>query len=261
MLSRAIANRRMRNMNSFWRGYLADGRFIGLTKVIFVTANRPDGRVLLSNTGSPDLNLAFLEEPSEIPTSDIGKFAWAMCCAAVEQAYGRRDRRGVTRGGGNWLKAAKRAYNYFSTIGDTAHMTALEPVFRTPEAQLEQYASVVDGIDIVLSPEDLGVRQPNTRIITVTEARRQIALVADVVRRELPTGGPAIAADLMTHASAFTARNARGQLAQDAALAGLFEEDAKAIRRLLNLNLQSRVQPIIDSAVRPYCSDAAACRR
>jgi Domain of unknown function (DUF4157) len=260
-LSRAIANRRMRNMNSFWRGYLADGRFIGLTKVIFVTANRPDGRVLLANTGSPDLNLAFLEEPSEIPTSDLGRFAWAMCCAAVQQAD--------SRGGGNWLKAAKRAYNYFSTIGDTAHMTALEPVFRTPEAHVEQYASVVDGISIVLSPSDMKVDQPNTRIITVAEAQRQIAIVADVVRRELPAAGgtgrsPAqIAADLLTHASALKPRpyNLRGQLAQDGPLADLFDEDAVDIRRLLNLSLESRVKPIIDGAVRPYCSNPAACKK
>src|SRR5206468_5415446 len=171
-------------------------------------------RVLLANTGSPDLNLAFLEEPAEIPTSDLGRFAWAMCCAAVQQAD--------ARGGGNWLKAAKRAYNYFSTIGDTAHMTALEPVFRTPEAHVEQYASVVDGISIVLSPKDMKVDQPNTRIITVTEARRQIAIVADVVRRELPAAGgtgrsPAqIAADLLNHAAALTPRptSTRGHLAQ-----------------------------------------------
>jgi hypothetical protein len=270
-LSRAIANRRMRNMNSFWRGYLADGRFIALTKVIFVTANRPDGSVLRANTGSPDLNLAFLEEPSEIPTSDIGKFAWAMCCAAVEQAYGKADRRGGgRRGGGNWLKAAKRAYNYFSTIGDTAHMTALEPVFRTPEAHVEQYASVVDGIEIVLSPEDLGVNEPKTRILTVAEARRQIAIVADVVRRELPAVGGStgrspsqIADDLLTHASAIRARpfNLRDQVAQDGPLADAFGLDAKDIRKLLNLSLQSRVKPVIDSAVLPYCSNPATCTK
>jgi hypothetical protein len=263
-LGTAIAALNGGNINTFWRGMLADGRFTPVTRVIFVSANRRDGTPLIAAGGSPEFNLAFLEDPEALPTTSLAEFAWQMCCDAVRRADG-----------GNWLKAAKRAYNYFSTTGDMEHMRALEPVFTRPETQVEQYATVIDGIYFALVTKDMertgrrplpGIPQPRTRIITVDEARAQVEEVARTVETVLPnnTGSPSpaqIARDLRNLAGQLTARNARGHLAQSDALASLFEAQADAIRGHINQGVQAQVQPIIDGFVRPVCPNKKQCKR
>jgi hypothetical protein len=264
-LAKVIADPRFTDINSFWRGYVLDlgtgaRRFVDLTKVVFVTAEKPDGTKLLSRRGSPDLNLAFLEDPTTVPATSLAKFAWEMCCAAVDQADARVP---------NWLKAGKRAYNYFSTIGDTAHMAALEPVFRRPEAMVEQYATVITALSRVLQefkPPKKGKRpepRPQTRILTVDEARAQVERVAVVVEAQLPDAGAAatIAAALRKHATMLEARNPRGHLRQNRTLSGLFDKDAGAIRYQISAGLRGQVQPIIEGAVRPVCPDKTKCER
>lgn len=255
VLGRAIASLNGGNMNTFWRGFLEDPadprpanrRFTDITRVVFVSARRPDGTVLMQAGGNADFNLAYLEPPGQVPRTSLGEFAWAMCCDAVRRANA-----------GKWLKAGKRAYNYFSTIGDTAHMAALEPVFRRPEARVEQFASVIESIKHVLSTRDMNVRQPRTRILTVDEARRQVERVAHVVETELPYGGvgtrpDAISRDLRVLASHLRARNLRGQLAHDDLLAASFGREADEIRRLVDAGVRGQVQPIIDGVIRSVC--------
>ncbi|MBP2326041.1 hypothetical protein JOF56_006426 [Kibdelosporangium banguiense] len=246
-LGRAIANLAGGNMNTFWRGYVVDDpahpeerRFTTVTKVVFVSATKPDGTELMATSGSADFNLAYLEVPDEIPRTSLAEFATAMRSAAVEQA----DR-------GNWLKAAKRAYNYFSTIGDLAGMSALEPVFSQPQTNIEQYATVIDAIQNALELTDMGVRQPRTRIISRDEALNQVERAAAMVEQRLPavpgrTSPEAIARDLRELATRFEARDSHGNLKPDPGLAALFGREATAIRELINVGVQSRVEPIID---------------
>jgi hypothetical protein len=242
-------------MNTFWRAFLDDGRFIALTRVVFVSANKRDGSVLIAPSGNADLNLAFLEDPGDIPPTNLANFAWEMCCAAVQQKRARA-----------WLKAAKRAYNYFSTIGDIEHMRALEPAFVTPEARAEQYATVIDGISITLDPTDMRVRQPSTRILTVSEARDQVEDVARIVETTFPNrsaarDGAAIAADLRARAAELRARNARGQLEFDRELSDEFDKLAKEIRRHIHAGVQPIVEPVIVNHVEPVCPNEADCDR
>ncbi len=247
-LGRAISRLNGGNLNTFWRGFLDDGRFTDITKVVFVSAKRPDGTDMMVPSVSDDFNLAFLEDPGQITSTNLGEFAWAMCCDAVRRADLK-----------SWLKAGKRAYNYFSTIGDTVHMAALEPVFRSPETSVEPYATVIGGIEHILSPADMGVRQPQTRILTVAVARSQVETVAGIVETDLPpnpgvgTQPAAIARDLRILAGELRARNARGHLRQDHFLATSFGREKIAIRKLIDAGVKSRVQPIIDGVVRPIC--------
>ncbi|HEX2093049.1 MAG TPA: hypothetical protein VHG28_11630, partial [Longimicrobiaceae bacterium] len=254
-LGRAIARLNGGNINTFWRGILADGRLTPITRVVFVSASRPDGTELMGVSGSPDFNLAFLEDPEDVPRSSLAQFAWEMCCDAVRRADA-----------GSWLKAGKRAYNYFSTIGDTAHMVALEPVFRQPETQVEQYATVIDAIEAALLREDMRIPQARTRLVTVDLARSQVERVATVVESTLPDTGAApsprtIAAALRELAGRLRARNDRGQLQPDPALADEFGEQASAIRLHIDTGVRGQVEPIINNAVRPVCPDLEACRR
>ena len=254
-LGRAISMLNGGNINTFWRGMLADGRFTNVTRVIFISANRRDGTPLITMGGSAEFNLAFLDDPGELPSTNLAQFAWDMCCDAVRRADV-----------GSWLKAGKRAYNYFSTTGDMAHMRALEPVFLLPETEAEQYATVIDSIQLALVTRDMGVRQARTRILTVDEAQHQVEEVARTVETILPDSGSspnpaAIARELRNLARELRPRNARGQLAQDDILAGEFGAQADAIRKHIDTGVRDQVQPIIDGFVRPVCPDRDACRR
>jgi hypothetical protein len=245
------------NINTFWRGFLADNRFISLTRVIFVSAKRPDGTDLIKLGGSAEFQLAFLEDPGEISPTKLGQFAWAMCCSAMDNA--RK---------GNWLKAAKRAYNYFSTVGDTVHMGLLEPVFLRPETNVEQYATVVDGISFALSTVDQGIRQPRTRILTLAEARQQVESVAEIVENRLPDTGitpapRAIAAKLRVASGRLQARpdSARQHLAQSDRLAQDFDQIATEIRSHIARGVKADVEPVIWQFVKPVCPDKDKCKR
>ncbi len=153
------------NLNTYWRGWIRDDatrtpRFVAITKVMTIHAENPrTHEVYISSTRFPDINLAFLDEPDAIPRGSVGGWAWVMCCDAV----------GRWRGG-DYLKAAKRAYNYFIAVGDLAGMATLEPLFRTPQARAAQSLSVLDSIK--------GVLFAGTRILRVEEAREQLHLAA-----------------------------------------------------------------------------------
>lgn len=246
-LGAAIAALNGGNLNSFWRGYVVDDpahpdekRFTPVTRVVFVSANKLDGTELMVAGGNADFNLAFLDDPGAIPPTSLAEFAAAMAAAAIQQA----DR-------GQWLKAAKRAFNYFSTIGDLAGMSELQPVFSMPQTRVEQFATVIDGIQIALEETDLGVRQPRTRIISRDEAVRQVERVAVVVETELPhvpgkSQPEAIARDLRELATRLEGRDQHGNLKQNPGLAALFGREVVAIRELVNGGVQAQVRPVID---------------
>jgi hypothetical protein len=249
VLARRIAELNGGNINTFWRGFLADGRFTAITRVVFVSAATPDGRELLTAKSSDDFNLAFLEDPGAIPPTRLAQFAFEMCCAALKETRKK-----------NWLKAGKRAYNYFSTIGDLANMARLEPVFRGVEAEMEQQATVVDGVAYVLSSKDMKITQANTRILTLTEARDQIERVADALLRRMPgSDSTRIAERLRKVASEMRARNARGHLEQNDTQAAEFDRQSVAIRLLINNGVQATVEPIIEASVYPACKNRKAC--
>lgn len=244
------------NLTTFWRGILADGRLTEVTRVVFISAKKSDGTDLMKPGGSADFNLAFLEDPGEQPATDLGKFAWEMCCEAVRRA----DRN-------EWLKAAKRAYNYFSTIGDLANMAKLEPLFTRVETNVEQYAVVIDAIKQALVTNDpMGPKQEGTRIITVSQAQQQVETVAGIVESKLPDSGtppsPAkIAEKLRELAGKFRARDTEGHLKLDDLLAAEFAGQSDAIRVHINTGLKSQVDPIVNGVVRPVCPDKDKCKK
>jgi hypothetical protein len=255
-LGHAIAQLNGGNLSTFWRGILADGRLTEVTRVVFVTANKPDGTPLMALGGSADFNLAFLEDPGEQPATPLGQFAWAMCCEAVRRAEKKE-----------WLKAAKRAYNYFSTIGDLTHMAQLEPMFRGAETNVEQYAVVIDAIKQALVTKDrLGPKQEGTRILTVEQAQKQMETVAGVVETLLPNSGaspsPAeIAKTLRDLAGEFHPRDAARNLKLDDILADKFDHQATAIRVHINAGVRDQVQPIVEKIIRPVCPDEDKCKK
>jgi hypothetical protein len=227
------------NLNTFWRGFLADGRFTNITRVVFISAETPGGKPLLTPGGNADFNLAYLEDPKQIDRTALGKFATDMCCEARDKAQR-----------GHWLKAAKRAYNYFSTIGDIPHMTALEPVFSRPEAELEMHATVVEAVSYVLRTRDKKLPEPRTRILSLDEAQLQLGDVADRVKLELP----GVAEELHAVAGRLQARpDSYGNLEQDPLLAERLYRQAAKIRRYISQALENQVRPVLDHTLTQGC--------
>jgi hypothetical protein len=237
-LASAIKDNDGGNLNTFWRGFLADQRFTNITRVIYVSASDPSGKPLLRHAGSEDFNLAYLDDPRVVATTSLGQFAQEMCCDARSRAAR-----------GAWLKAAKRAYNYFSTVGDLDHMAALEPVFLRSEAELEQHATVIEAISYVLSTFDNRRREPQTRILTVEEARYQLERVARRLDQEMP----GTAESLRSVAGRLRARDARGNLKKSDALAERLDVVQGAIRKRISQSVESQVRPVIEYTLPAAC--------
>ena len=246
-LGAAIAALNGGNLNTYWRGYVVDDpahpeekRFTPVTRVVLVSAKKADGTELLTPGTHSDFNFAFLDDPGEIPATSLAEFAAKMAAEAIRQADFKQ-----------WLKAAKRAFNYFSTIGDLAGMNELQPVFSMPQTRVEQFATVLDGIGSVLGDRKHPRTEPRTRIISLDEARRQVERVAATVETTLPRvpqmdTPEAIARDLRNLATRLESRDQRGNLKQNFGLAGLFGSQAFSIRQVINAGVEAQVKPVIE---------------
>ena len=246
-LGAAIAALNGGNLNTYWRGYIVDDpthpeerRLTPVTRVVFISAKKKDGTELLAPSGNADFNMVFLDDPGEIPATSLAEFAAKMAAEAIRQASF-----------GQWLKAAKRAFNYCSTIGDLAGMNELQPVFSTPQTRVEQFATVLDGISSALGDKKHPQTEPRTRIVSLDEARRQVERVAATVETTLPRvpgkdTPEAIARDLRTLATRLESRDQRGNLKQNFGLAGLFGSQAFSIRQVINEGVQAQVKPVIE---------------
>jgi hypothetical protein len=225
-------------INTFWRVLLVDGRFVEVTKVLGVD-------VVSSTTGAPLMATtwmgarfqeAYLEDaPPGIEHVTLGEYAETMRRLAIDAATKH-----------SYLKAAKRAFNYFRAIGNLEAMSAIQPVFVTTQAQLNQNVSEVETISAALDPA------APTRILTVDVARRRLEKAAAAVvtwMPALPGHRPpaAVAADLTRIAAAL--RGTGGPLAPDGAQQADLTKLKNEIADAIGLSLEARVQPIIDRYV------------
>ena len=133
-----------RGINTFWRTWM-DGRFIDITKVLSVKAMTVSGEELFSTPRLGRLNAAYFDQPGILPVSSLGEFAAAMRNDALDLADKRK-----------YLKAAKRAHNFFTVTGNLEAMQSLESVFQTDQARVNQQASVMEAI-VLSIPEALPV--------------------------------------------------------------------------------------------------------
>ena len=238
----AMLTRARGGINTFWRAWV-DDRFIDITKVMTIRAIRGgSGDELFSSVTHAEYNLAYLEEPPSIPAGNLGAFAAVMREKALELADAPSP---------DFLKAAKRAYNYLTVIGNLEGMRALEPVFRTEQARVGRQASVMEAVARAL----LTRRSFPTRILEVREARNQLRMSADVIEERLPpvsgiTPTPRkIAADLRDLIPRLRG-DGRGILEPDDALSGELNDLLKATKTIISQGIRARVEPVIDAHVR-----------
>ncbi|NJR62826.1 MAG: DUF4157 domain-containing protein [Cyanobacteria bacterium CRU_2_1] len=228
-----------RNINTFWRVLMEEGRFIDVTKVLSVRATTAAGEELFSTPRRSDLSVAYLEEPPEIPSGSLGDFAAAMRDAAIELADD-----------GKYLKAAKRAYNFFTVTGNLEAMQRLEPVFRSEQARVNQQASVLETIARTLSE-----RSSPTRVLMVEEARQQLGTAADIIATSLPeaigvTPRPAEIADEIRILSHQLRGNNSGLLLRNNAQSRKLNSLLSSTGKHINSGLKDAVSPIIETYLR-----------
>jgi hypothetical protein len=228
-------------INTFWRGWV-QGRFIDFTKVINARAiSSATGEELFATEGrAAAYNVAFLERPAELPASNLGQFADSMRQDAIRRANAQE-----------WLKAAKRAYNYFTVIGNLEAMAQLQPVFRTTQTMVSQQTSVMEAIARALLPSRN--RGHPTRILQVTAARDQLNRAADIVQT-LPAAGnisptPAeIAVQLRSLVSRLDGDDS-GLLAPNLAQSDELNNLLKATKKHINEGIREVVERIINQYV------------
>jgi hypothetical protein len=210
-----------------------------------VFSSKTGERLFATQPLAVDYQEAYFGEilPPDIENLPLGEYAFGMRHHALREA--KRD---------DYLKAAKRAFNYFRTIGNLEAMAAVTPIFASSEARITQQAKVLEAIAMALDPAT------PSRILPAERARVQLREAAAVIETHLPVvpgtipGRPqGVAVELLSIASAI-----RGQTTDPA---GIVEPNTALVERLHNLlevevkpmiklSLKTRVETIIDAYVR-----------
>jgi hypothetical protein len=225
--------------NTFWRALIAGGRFIEITKVLGIHAlATATGKTLFGTDWmGAEFQEAYMEEPPEIESVALGEYAGLMRRQAIELA----DK-------GAWLKAAKRSFNYLRAIGNLQGMTAIQPVFSTTQAQLNQHLAVMEATARTLDPA------APTRVLTAEHARELLNTAAGRIRADMPPpDGPRVATDLEGVAARVRGNTDPpvGMVAPDRDLLRDLKDRAMApLQAYVDRSLEARVRPVVDRYVR-----------
>jgi hypothetical protein len=234
-------------INTDWRATLDGGRFIVVTKVLSISAvSSTSGAELFSTerAAGPFQEADFEDLPRSVAQMTTGEYAALMRRLAINEA----DR-------GHWLKAAKRAFNYFRTIGNLQAMSLVTPVFSTDQARVNQNVAELEAVEDVLTPGT--TRRPGvpTSILSADAARARLNEAADVVEALLPAppvDRSRIANELRAIAAAIqgVGGDPTAPVQQDGALARQLNGVREEIGDTINTSLENTVRPIIDDHVR-----------
>jgi hypothetical protein len=229
-------------INTFWRVLLANSRYIEVTKVLGVNVvDSATGATLMETQWmGARFQEAYLDnDPPEIEQLTLAEYAALMRDLALKEA-----------GKGHYLKAAKRAFNYLRAIGNVEGMSAIEPVFATGQAQLNQSVSELETVAAALDPSN------PTRILTAIAARERLELAARQVLELMPRIAghqppEAVAAELRLLATQINgAAGGGGTMEPDAALRAELTLVKNEISEVIGVSLEARVQPLIERYVR-----------
>ncbi|MEO1051651.1 MAG: hypothetical protein AAFX87_13565 [Bacteroidota bacterium] len=124
------------NINTFWRVRLADGRYIQVSKILYVNAvSSVTGNAFFGTRRAKSFQNVYFNQPATLPDTTVGSFTDYMK-GLIE----------VEVGEGNYLKATKRSYNYFLSVGNIEAMTQISEIFAGDAARLNQSLSELDAI-------------------------------------------------------------------------------------------------------------------
>ena len=217
-------------LNSDWRALVLGGRFVMVGKFFSIhalssTTNKPLFTTQLLGT---EYQQAFFgaERPPAVRYQKLGEYASLMRQLALKEVKRK-----------NYLKATKRAFNYFRSIGDLEAMAEISNIFSQPEARIIQQSAIVGAISTALDPAT------PSRILPAAIARDQLLKTAMVIRADLPIvpGGNLdhrLQAAGMLHA---IASDIRGRQSDPA---GIVEPDEALAQRLDKL-MEETIKPVV----------------
>jgi hypothetical protein len=246
-LGRDLSHLADARVNTFWRALVEGNRFIEITKILGIHAisSVTGDDLFRTEPSGAEFQEAYLDEaPAHLEPIALGKYAALMRTLALDGAAHS-----------NWLKAAKRAFNYLRAIGNLEGMAAVSPIFSTDQARVNRDVAVLEAIISVLRPAAAG-GQP-TRILTAEAARQMVSNAADVVETYLPAARAMRSPADLARALRDVATKIRGDggdptrvVAPDAALAADLDTLKKEIKEIIDHSLESRVRWLIDTYVR-----------
>jgi hypothetical protein len=225
---------------TFWRAFIAGGRFIEVTKVLNIQAiSSQTGETLFSTDflGS-EFQEGYLDEPPQIEPVMLGAYAALMRTKALDEARG-----------GRWLKASKRAFNFCRAIGNIDGTRDFTPIFATDQARVNQSVSEADGINLSL--------RWGSRLMTAEAGAIVLRSVAISIRSlplVIPYRSPEdTAKDLEAFGPRLRNDPATGGLQKDIPL---FDELSaflsNRVEPLINASLGDRVGPLITKHIGEY---------
>lgn len=255
----ALPNLNGGNVNTFWRAKAEGNRFIQISKILDITARKDTGEEVLFSTkpsedqfieeitGEKDFFLtrtsgveyqtAFLDEPKEIPSEKLSDYALVLRDLALSKFESK-----------NYLKAAKRAFNYFLAIGNADAMDAVQPIFQSSEARVNQEVAVMEAIKSALNPNPRrGGMQ--TLILTVGDARNMLNNAAQVVEERLSANN--IAEGLRQLATQLPG-NPSDLLQQDQSRSDTLTRLVGQTETLINQGVEARVRSVFDTYLTHY---------
>ncbi len=214
--------------NSDWRALMSNGRYISIGKAFALYGTDSVNGGSLFKTQPLFIKYQQVYFGSAMPPATrqipLGDYAYLMRHFALR--YSKE---------GRYLKAAKRAFNYFRTIGDLDGMDAIKPVFVSKAARVSQQLKGLQAIATALEPER------TSRILTVAGAREQIKAAARAIKADLAVvpgtlpGRPSGVADELQRIG----EQIRGQTSGQS---GLIKPDP---------TLAARIHALVDMEVKP----------
>ena len=229
-------------INSNWRALTVDGRYIVIGKIFrFVAKHGQTGKQIFSTYPmAVDFQEVYLgEKPVVYEDLSLGEYASLMRSLAKKEASLN-----------NYLKAAKRTFNYSRAIGDLKLMEAVIPIFSTPEARINAAINTLEAVAMALDPATA------SSILTVKSAKAQLIKTATLIKDNLfvapgtipsrPTESAKVLQDIASELRSRTDQPGILKPNQDLAeqLENLIEVE---IEPMIKLALKSRVSLIIDS--------------
>ncbi|AFZ10858.1 hypothetical protein Osc7112_6762 (plasmid) [Oscillatoria nigro-viridis PCC 7112] len=269
-------------INTFWRAKVDGDRFIGITKVLGISAKHATTGEMLFSTqpfsedaefylieedtsitnlpletrpGGAEFQTAFiLKQPETFPKEKLGWYASTMRKEVLDLVLNNKENpQSGYKPDGKYLKAAKRAFNYFMALGNMEAMEAITPVFSTLQAQVNQQVAVMEAILSALTTQDVP-----TRILRTYDAEAMLNNVADIIDSLLPgVGGEVnktpeqIAAELRTLAAQLE-ETSDGLLKPNQNQADRLDELLNSAKSTINRGVREMVQPILDTYLINY---------
>ena len=235
-LARQLSGINGGRLNSDWRALVLGGsRFVTVGKYFSIHA-------LNSITGKPlfttqligmEYQQAFFgaKRPPVIQHQKLGAYASLMRRLALKEVKKTK-----------FLKATKRAFNYFRAIGDLEAMASITKIFARSEARIIQQAAILDAISSALDPAS------PSRILPAAVARDQLFETAVVINADLPIIPGTNPGNGRQYARMLEdiANDIRGRKSDPA---GIVVPDAALVERLDKL-MEEAVKPIVRASLK-----------